>query len=357
MKPKNPVSVYGWGSYVPPYRLTVAEISRVWGRDPVQYEEELNVKEKAVAGPDEDSATMAVEAGRNALSRAGVNPKDIGALYVGTESPPYAVKPTATTVAEALGVGPFSLAADLEFACKAGTEGLQATIALVSSGMIKYGMAIGSDTAQGGPGDHLEYTAASGATAIIVGPGSKDAAATLEGSVSFVSDTPDFWRRYAARYPSHGEGFTGEPAYFKHVEGATRALMEELGLKPSDFDYVVFHQPNGRYPLTAARDLGISPSALKVGLLSPMIGNTYAAASITGFSAVLDVAKPGQRVLVTSFGSGAGSDSFSFVIEDGIEARRDKARKVMDYVSKRVEIDYALYLKFRGGIRLGGGAK
>ncbi|MFP3220299.1 MAG: hydroxymethylglutaryl-CoA synthase [Candidatus Marsarchaeota archaeon] len=357
MKPKNGVSVYGWGSYVPPYRLTVAEVSRVWGRDPKQYEDELNVKEKAVAGPDEDSATMAVEAAKNALARASVQPSEVGAVYVGSESPPYAVKPTATTVAEALGIGPLSLAADLEFACKAGTEGLQAAIGLVGSGMVKYGLAIGSDTAQGGPGDHLEYTAASGATALVVGPLSPDAAASLEGSVSFVSDTPDFWRRYGAKYPSHGEGFTGEPAYFKHVEGATRALLEELGLKPSDFDYVVFHQPNGRYPLTAARDLGFSPSALKVGLLSPFIGNTYAAASITGFSAVLDVAKPGQRVLLTSFGSGAGSDSFSFVVTDGIEARRPKAKFVMDYVKKRVEIDYALYLKYRGGITLGGGAK
>ncbi|MGC8631463.1 MAG: hydroxymethylglutaryl-CoA synthase [Thermoprotei archaeon] len=357
MKPKNGVSIYGWGSYVPPYRLTVAEISRVWGRDPKQYEEELNVKEKAVAGADEDTATMAVEAAKNAISRASVSTRDIGVVYVGSESPPYAVKPTATTVAEALGIGPLSLAADLEFACKAGSEGLEAAVALVGSGMVKYGLAIGSDTAQGGPGDHLEYTAASGATAFLVGPESSNAAASLEGSVSYVSDTPDFWRRSGARYPSHGEGFTGEPAYFKHVEGATKALLQELGLKPSDFDYVVFHQPNGRYPLTAARDLGFAPSTLKTGLLSPFIGNTYAAASLTGFSAVLDEAKPGQRVLVTSFGSGAGSDSFSFLISDGVEERRARAKFVMDYVKKRVEIDYALYLKFRGGINLGGGAK
>jgi len=357
LKPVSKVSLHGWGSYVPPYRLTVAEVSRVWGRDSKQYEEELNVKEKAVAGVDEDSATMAVEAANNALARAGVDPRELGCVYVGSESPPYAVKPTATTVLEAIGAGPLSLAADLEFACKAGTEGLQAAVGLVASGMVKYGMAIGSDTAQGGPGDALEYTAASGATALVVGPWSREAAAELEGSVSYVSDTPDFWRRYGAIYPSHGEGFTGEPAYFKHVEGASKALMESLGLKPADFDYVVFHQPNGTFPAKAARDLGFPMEKLKPGLLSPLIGNTYAAASITGFSAVLDVARPGQRILLTSFGSGAGSDSFSFLVQDGIEEKRGKAPTVMHYVERRVEIDYALYLKYRGGIRSGGGAK
>ena len=69
---------------------------------------------------------MAIEAARTALGRGGISPRQVGALWVGTESKPYAVKPSATIVAEALGITPHLVASDLEFACKAGTEAMQA---------------------------------------------------------------------------------------------------------------------------------------------------------------------------------------------------------------------------------------
>ncbi len=97
-------------------------------------------------------------------------------------------------VAQALGQH-HTLAADLEFACKAGTEAMQIITGLVGSGMIKAGLAIGMDTAQGRPGDDLEYTAASGGAAFVIGQNDKDAIAVLDCSTSFVSDTGDFWRR------------------------------------------------------------------------------------------------------------------------------------------------------------------
>ena len=64
-----------------------------------------------------------------------------------------------------------------------------------------YALAIGADTAQGRPGDALEYTAASGGAAYIVGP-ADDALAICLGSFSFVTDTPDFWRRPTSTIPA-----------------------------------------------------------------------------------------------------------------------------------------------------------
>ncbi len=341
MHPQRPVGIIGYGSYVPMYRLTNQEVSRVWhgrGRGPI--------KEKAVAGPDEDTATIAIEAARNAMARAGIAPNLLRAVWVGSESPPYAVKPTSTLVAEALGATPYLLAADLEFACKAGTEALQAAMGLVGSGMADYAMAIGADTAQGRPGDELEYTASSGGTAFVLGP-AQEALAVCLGSVSYVTDTPDFWRRAYQHYPSHGGRFTGEPAYFHHIESAARALMEGLGLLPKDFTYAVFHQPNIKFPERMGEILGFSPEQVRPGIISNVIGNTYAGGAITGFSAVLDLVKPGDRVLVVSFGSGAGSDATAWEITPAIEARRDLAPRLADYIARRVEIDYALYARYR----------
>ena len=354
VKPIIDVAISGWGSYIPMYRITVEEIARVWGKSPKHFREELLIDEKAVAGIDEDVATISVEASKNALNRAGLNPKELGAVFVGSESKPYAVKPTGTIVAEAIGATPRVLSADMEFACKAGTECLQCCIALVGSGMINYGLAIGADTAQGAPADPLEYSAGCGGTALIVGrkDKEKEPVAILEGSVSYVTDTPDFWRRPKRDYPSHAEAFTGEPAYFAHITSATKLLLEELSLKSTDFKYAIFHQPNGKFPLRAAKILGFKKEQVEPGLLVPYIGNLYAGSSLTGFSAILDMAAPGDRVLLASFGSGAGSDAFSFIVQEGVRTKRDKASKVMDYIKRKQNIDYAIYSKFRGKIVL-----
>jgi len=296
---------------------------------------------------DEDVVTMAIEAARNALTRIGptFDPGCIRAVWVGSESHPYAVKPTSTIVAEAIGATPLTQAGDWEFACKAGSEALQATIGFVGSGMATYALAIGMDTAQARPGDALEYTASAGGAAYLVGP-ADESLAVIEGSLSFVTDTPDFWRRAYQHYPSHGGRFTGQPAYFKHILAAARALMDGLETRPADYSYAVFHQPNVKFPQTVAKQLGFTREQIAPGLLVNEIGNTYAGSCLIGLSAVLDVARPGDRVLAVSYGSGAGSDAFSLRITEAIAERQAQAPATRDYIARRVEIDYATYARF-----------
>jgi len=340
MKSSQPAAFRGYGAYVPYYRLPTSEIARIWkggGSGP-------NV-EKTVASMDEDTVTMAIEASRYAMKMAGA--ESLGAVFVGTESKPYAVKPTSTIVAQALGQH-HTLAADLEFACKAGTEAIQVITGLVGSGMIQTGLAIGMDTAQGRPGDDLEYTAASGGAAFVIGRNDRKAIAKIDCSTSFVSDTGDFWRRSHERYPRHLSRFTGEPAYFFHIESSVKTLFEETGHKPSDFDYAVFHQPNPRFPVEVAARLGFTMDQIKVGLLNPMIGNTYAGSSPIGLAAVFDEAEPGDKILLASFGSGAGSDAFCIEVLDGIERTRGLNPTVKSMLEHGSKIDYSTYSKYRG---------
>jgi len=342
--------IVSYGVYVPSYRIRVEEIAKQWGENPDIIKSGLLVEEKSVPDMDEDTATMAVEASRAAILRAGLDPGEIGAIYVGSESHPYAVKPTATIVGAAIGASNSITAADFEFACKAGTAAIQTCIGLVALKKIKYGLAIGADVSQSSPGDALEYTAGAGSAAFVIGD--DGVIAEIEDFTSFTSDTPDFWRRDLQKYPSHGGRFTGEPAYFRHIISATKELMDKTGLQPADFDYAVFHQPNGKFPLKAAKSLGFNSKQLKPGLIVTHIGNTYSASSLIGLSAVLDNALPGQRILMTSFGSGAGSDSFALTVTDGIDEVRDKAPRVEDFLSGCKYIDYAGYVKHQGKIRL-----
>jgi len=212
-------------------------------------------------------------------------------------------------------------------------------------------VAAGLDTAQGKPGDALEYTAAAGGAAFVIGP-AEESLATINASYSYVTDTPDFWRREYQRYPEHGNRFTGEPAYFKHSTTAGKTMMDALGTKPSDYTWAIFHQPNAKFPQRTASLLGFAPDQIKPGLLSPVIGNTYAGAAIIGLTATLDVAQPGDRILMVSFGSGAGSDAFDITVTDKLPGRRDKAPKTQDYIARRTEIDYSMYARLRGKIAM-----
>ena len=341
LKPSRPVGIIG--AYVPRYRLPATEVSRIW----TDGQGGLPIQEKSVPGLDEDVVTMSIEAARNALKRAGVSPRDIRAVWVGSESHPYAVKPTSTIVAEAIGAVPNVQAADWEFACKAGTEAMVAGIGFVGSNMARYALAIGMDTAQGRPGDALEYTAGAGGAAYLLGP-AEEALAVINSTYSFVTDTPDFWRRAYQKYPEHGQRFTGEPAYFKHISEAAQALMEATHTTPADYQYAVFHQPNAKFPQRVAAQLGFRKEQIAPGLLVPVIGNTYAGAAMIGLTATLDVARPGDQILMVSFGSGAGSDAFALTATEALLERRDLAPLTANYIARRTEIDYATYVRMRG---------
>ncbi len=341
------VGIIGYGAYIPRWRIKTADIAKVWGTGTERLKN--LVGEKSVPDLDEDTTTLAVEAAKDALLRAGRNPNESGAGYVGSESHPYIIKPTASIVAEAIDATPQMTAADLEFACKAGTAGWQAAMGLVKSGEIKYGLAIGADTAQGRPGDELEYTASAGAGAYIFGK--TNLIAEVEDTYSFTTDTPDFWRREGEQFPRHAGRFTGDPSYFNHVLSATKGMLQKIGTKISDYDYVVFHQPNAKFPLRAASILGIPKEKILPGLLVTRIGNTYSGSVPLGLAAILDIAKPGDRILATSYGSGAGSDSFSIIVKDAVSKKRNKARLVEDMINNKKYLDYAKYAKFRRKIR------
>ncbi len=343
--------IVGYGAYIPRNRIKAEEIARQWGREPGAIQRGLLLEEKSVPGLDEDTITISVAAGRDALTRAGIDPSRIGAVYIGSESHPYAVKPSGTALIEALGIAPEVHVADFEFACKAGTEAMFVALGLVESGRVEYAMGIGADTSQGAPNDALEFSASAGGAAYIFGK--NDLLAEVIETYSYTTDTPDFWRREGEFYPRHGARFTGEPAYFKHVGNATRALLKKSGLKPADFRYAVFHMPNGKFPLQIGKELGFTKEQMTTGWIVNRMGNTYSGSSPTGLAAVLDVASPGDLILITSFGSGAGSDSFALRATRLLPERRALAPSVRSMLDgPRHYLTYGEYAKLREKIIL-----
>ena len=331
--------IVGYGAYTSKFRIKEGGI------------------ERAVPYIDEDSVTAAVEAGKSALIHSGVNSNLIGKVYVGSESNPYAVKPIASKVAQVLELGEKDGdvqsvdAVDTEFACKAGTSMYKDACSLVSyphSG-VKFAMVIGADNSQaaprGCPGGELDQFVGFGGAAFIFGK--SDVIAEVEGWYSCTSDTPDFWRRDGEPFPMHGGRFTGDPAYFKHVRKAASKLMERSNLKASDLDYFVPHQPNPVFPVRVAKELGFNEEQFSPALQICKFGNTYSGCTPVGLAAVLDVAKADQRILIASYGSGAGSDAYLLRTTSQLIDKRKRQKATVKFQAENQFLEYLDYTTYR----------
>lgn len=336
--------IVSYGTYIPKYRIKISDIAKALKKNPIEVTAGLQIEEKAIASIDEDAATLATEASFRAIISGKIDPAKIGAIAVGSESHPYAVKPTTTIVGEMLGIGNNYFAADLEFACKAGSAGMQFIWGLVEVGKISYGMSVGSDVAQAKPGDILEYTAGSASASFILGK--KQVIAEIVDFLSFTSNTPDFWRRDGEKFPSHGGRFTGDPSYFHHVTSASKMLLEKLKKEPSDFTHAVFHMPNGKFPKEVAKRLGFTKEQMQAGFVVDKIGNPYCASSLTGLCAVLDRAKPNDTIFFCSYGSGAGADAFVFkVTKEIVSYQKHISYTVNSQIEQKAFVDYSFLTK------------
>ena len=313
--------------------------------------------ERAIPFIDEDAVTAAVEAGKLALIHSGVDSKLVGKVYVGSESNPYAVKPIAAKVAQVLKLGEEDGdvqcvdAIDTEFACKAASSMFKDACSLVNyprSG-VDYAMVIGTDNAQaaprGCPGGELDTFVGYGGAAFIFGK--NDVIAQVEGWYSCTSDTPDFWRRDGESFPMHGGRFTGDPAYFKHVRKSTSKLMQRFSLKASDLSYFVTHQPNPQFPVRMAKELGFKDEQYLPSLMINKFGNTYSGCSPTGLAAVLDIAKPEELILVSSYGSGAGSDAYLLRTTSQLVDKRKSQKVNVKFQAENPFVEYVDYTTYR----------
>ncbi len=313
--------------------------------------------ERSVPFVDEDAVTAAVESGKLALIHSGIDSALVGKVYVGSESNPYAVKPIASKVAQVLKLGEEDEdvqgvdAVDTEFACKAASSMFKDATSLVNypkSG-VKYAMVIGTDNSQaaprGCPGGELDLFVGYGSSAFIFGK--YDIIAEIEGWYSCTSDTPDFWRRDGEFFPMHGGRFTGDPAYFKHVRKAATKLMERLNLQASDIDHFVTHQPNPQFPVRIAKELGFKDEQYAPSLLINKFGNTYSGCSPIGLAALLDIAKPEERILLASYGSGAGSDAYLLRTTSQLADKRQRQKINVKFQAENPFTEYVDYTTYR----------
>ena len=337
--------IVGYGAWIPYLRISVDEIYRAWRNQDIRHiKEGLRLSERAVLQPNEDTITLSVGAAERALEHASVEPPTIGAAFLGTCTNPYDLRPSVTVIAEALGLRYGIFSGDVQFAGKSGTTAIQIGMGLIAGNMAESALCIGADTMNrhACPGRAAEYAASAAAVAVVLG--NRNTIADITCTTSYASDLSDAFRVEGERYIQDiGEGDKLYPAFeagmVEHVTQASRALFDRTGHKPEDYDFAVFQQPYGIIPHTVGERLGFTAAQIKSGVIADEIGDCGAASALLGLAAVLDRVGGGRRILVVSYGFGAGADAFSIETTREIEQRRPR-HPVSKILARKSLVDY-----------------
>jgi hydroxymethylglutaryl-CoA synthase len=289
------IGILSAGGYVPRYRLSGKALGAIWGS--------AGAGERAVANYDEDSLTMAVEAALNALH--GRDTKAIGACFLSSTSAPYAEKSSAAILATVADLSPAVLTADLGGSLRCGTTALRLALDTVKAGSATQALVAAGDLRPVAPGTAEEVQIGDGAGAMLVGDG--DVIASFEGAYTASHDFTDVWRLQGDRYLNVLPDMTFVKAYGldKHIGEAVEGVLRATGRTREDIAKVVLYAPDARTHATLVRQLKLPESAMPREPVIGRAGNTGSASCLLGLAAALEESKPGDQILVVSYGSGA----------------------------------------------------
>ena len=314
-----------YGSYLPYNRLQRSALGAGKG-------------ERTVASYDEDSVSMGVEAGRDALR--GATAPDT--LIFATTSPPYAEKLNAATIAAALDLPRAVRSLELGASTRMGLGALLAGADAAAAG--GRALVIAADVVIGAPGGARESGSGDAAVAFVTGPDS-EAIARFVGRASATTEILDVWRLPSDPFAKQWEErFGAETLGPIAVDVATRAL-KSAGIGPADLKTVILDGTNARAMAAIPEALRLKPDQLADPLLGA-IGRAGSAHAGIVLARALDRASAGDRILVAV--GGDGCDAVVLEVTAKIESARPLHSVDRWLGAKRNDLPYYTYLKWRG---------
>ena len=342
------IGITGYGVAVPYRRLDTAEIIDCWKNTAIELiKEKQGVQMRGVLGFDEDGNTLSVEAAKGALAMAGK--REVEALVYGTCTNPYDSRPSATMIAEALDQPYTAAAYDVQFSTKSGTTALMNAYALVKAGLAADALAIGADTINRhtAPGDLFEPYASAGACALALG--TEGVIAEIEAYACYATDLSDGFRVEGERYIRSGMlpgGPKNAVGINDHTQKALETFLEKTGTAAADYDCVILQQNTPGALRSNARALGLPQEKTEPAIFSANLGDTGSASALIGLCKVLDTARPGDRLLVISYGFGSGADVLSLRVTENILRLPEGRGRVQETVERKCMVDYPTAMKF-----------
>ncbi|MBN2568084.1 MAG: OB-fold domain-containing protein [Deltaproteobacteria bacterium] len=333
------IGITSYGGYVPRYRL---DRSLIFGAMGWFNGATAGVArgEKAVANYDEDTITMAVSAAMGCLG--DIPRKEVDGIYACSTTFPYIERQNAAICASAMDFRHDVRSADFSSSTRSGTTALLSACEAVSSGNVNNILVAASDSRLGKPGSSDEHTFGDGAGALLIG--NEGVIAELKGSYTVTRDFADYRRIQGERFQhTWEERWIRDEGYGKIIPEAALGLAQKYNVKASDFAKIIIACPAAVIK-GLTKVLGAQPEQMQDNL-GMNVGNTGAALPLMMLVAALEEAKPGDKLLVLSYGS--GSDALYFEVTEEIEQVRNRAG-ISGHLAIRKELDnYAKYLVFR----------
>jgi 3-hydroxy-3-methylglutaryl CoA synthase len=331
------IGILAVGAYIPRYRLSGKTLAQVWGAG--------GGGERAVANYDEDSLTMACEAALNALGSREMS--KVGACLFASTTPPYAEKSNATLLATVADLGSEVVTADLGGSLRCGTTAIRMGLDLIKAGTASEVLVAAADMRPTAPGTDPETLLGDGAASVLLGDG--DVLATYEGAYTVSHEFTDVWRKAGDRFLEMGDPtFVRAYGLDKHIPEAVDGLLNRVGLKRQDIAKVAYYAPDFRIHAALARLLKFPETAL---LKEPVIGkagNTGSASPLLGLASALEEARPGDRILVVSYGNGA--EALLFQATELIEKTSWDRGVSVQLAKGRPLTQYGRFLQFRRNV-------
>jgi hydroxymethylglutaryl-CoA synthase len=325
------IGIVSYGAYIPKWRMPLDLLAK-------------GMKgERSVAGPDEDSITMAVSAVHDCLK--GMDRSGVDGLFFASTTSPFAEKQAATLIAKAANLRDDIMTADLGGSLKAGTTALKLASDAIKAGSAGKIVVVAADCRLGAPGSEHERNSGDGSAALLIGD--QNVAVSLESSASVSNEIFDVWRRSKDTFINSWESrFDLTDGYMKSMREAIIALMKKTRLTTKDIAKVVLYSPDGRASSLLANELEFDSKTQLQFPLSGVLGNTGTASALLLLGATLEEAKPGDNILLASYGN--GSDAIYLKVSDNARKMKDRLRIKILLNSKRMIPDYLTYLKWRG---------
>lgn len=316
------------GLYFPRYRIPTSSIRDRWGGGGTD-----GVRTKVVQANDDDSTTLAVKAGRDALAGR----TDVDAVFLATTTPVYGYGSVTPFVAESLGLGEETYVQTFGESARAGTAALRAAHGAVATGSDTV-LVVAAEAPSPSPRSDWEKVASAGASAAIV----ESDGAGLERVATGTAMRPllEEWRAPDSETVSSADDrFARNVGYVETSRQAVDRALDDAGWAATAVDGLVLTHPNGTFAGRLAGTLGVADA-----LATPSFGSEYGnlrSASAMGSLAMADL-EVDDRVVVAGYGAGTADALAYEVTEPPSSPAPPTAGR------ETVELDYVDYLEHVG---------
>ena len=343
------VGIVSFGGYVPRLRLQrkAAATANAWFAPNLMGAAK---GERSMANWDEDTITMAVEAGRDCLP--GVDPllsrAHIDAVYFASTTAPFADRQNAGVVAAALSLPEAAASADFGGSQRAATSALAAALNAVKAGAVKHALVVTAEKRKAKAASAQELSFGDGAGALEIG--TDGVIARLLGAASVTVDFVDHYRGNGEDYDYNWEErWIRDEGYSKIVPRAAKAALKAAGVEAAAIDHFVMPCSFEKLDQQIAKGLGIAPEKVRDNLAS-VLGDCGAAHPIVMLVNALESANPGEKVLLAAFGQGC--DALVFEVTEEISKLKPRRGIAGSLKARKEETNYLKFLAFNGMIDL-----